>query len=244
MSHMFNDFDNDSGYGPIIQKIGRICGKDDSTIPRYMYMRESCIQHVKIALEDSKTFIDLCECNQGKTGEEILNLASENEKLSSLFKNLCLDKLSLHKDGYKKRANSEIRRKLEPALKRQRISTTTPTNETENRVIENRRVPCDEFIRDFEHDLLSISELMKEHGLEHALTIYTCVCGRNDNTFQSICKHLINEDGSMKNLNDLTRIDPQKLTGIEIQTFRSLATVGTASNHGWRNGITGGHLEN
>jgi hypothetical protein len=95
-----------SSIAAIIQKCGRICGKDNNShVPRTMYMNLECKQVFDSAIQDNKTFVNFMEQNRGKTPNETLQLAGELEM--PLFRNI-LQNVSWHKPKFSKVSNPAI----------------------------------------------------------------------------------------------------------------------------------------
>jgi hypothetical protein len=113
LTHMYTNFKVDhknplktSSIAAIIQKCGRICGKDNNShVPRTMYMNLECKQVFDSAIQDNKTFVNFMEQNRGKTPNETLQLAGELEM--PLFRNI-LQNVSWHKPKFSKVSNPAI----------------------------------------------------------------------------------------------------------------------------------------
>jgi hypothetical protein len=102
--------------------------------------------------------------------------------------------------------------------------------------------PCLEFQRAFMHDLGQVCDLTKENNLEYALNTHQCTIGRNDDTWKSIARHLIDNVGNMRRLNEWIDIDASKLVNISLQTFKNLAFFYENHNTSWRKNLSKGSI--
>ena len=256
VTHMYTNFKinwnkkiNSTSYGKIIQKIGRICGKDDhGQVPRFMYMNQDCINVSNEALEQNQKFIKFFAKHPGKTVKRVLKLASESE--FDIFKNLLCDpeeggSMPWHTKSYSEKSILDIPKRLKPSYK-QTIAALEPTTPPPDYVDINNNggdldtsKPCIEFQRAFEHDLGQISDITREHNLHYALNTYQCTVGRTEDTWKSLVKHLINENGTIKRLHEWTFIDETKLD-ISLASFKQIAVY--QPGHSWRNGHARGSI--
>lgn len=256
VTHMlaeFNPSHKSTSYSMMIQKVGRICGRDNSPqVPRTIYMTQENHTMVERALNDNKAFIDLCVQHPNKTVREILRWANENQL--DMVQNIVLRNVSWHgTKRYNEKANEEMKRKIPRVYMDQVFETPrqptpprSPELQSSSSDEGNQRlhVPLREFQQAFEHDIdqfadiIQALEVSNRENYERQLHIFHCTMGSNDNSFKSIIRHLVDFSGRRANLNQWMQIQPSKMTGldpeqcIDVATFRNMSNY--QRNHSWR----------